>query len=150
MSSQLKAQITEDMKTAMRGGDKLRLGTIRMLMAAIKQREVDDRREMTDADVLQIAEKLIKQRREAAEQFASAGRGELEAKELDEARILTAYLPAQLSEAEIATVLEEVMQSTGASSVKDMGKVMNALRPRLQGRADMGQVSGLVKARLSG
>jgi uncharacterized protein len=144
----LKAQINEDMKAALRGGEKLRLGTIRMLMAAIKQREVDDRREMADGDVLQIVEKLIKQRREAAAQYATAGRGDLESKETEEAAILTAYLPAQLTDAEIKALLEEALQSTGATSVKDMGKVMNALRPKLQGRADMSQVSNLVKARL--
>lgn len=146
----LKAQINEDMKAAMRGGEKLRLSTIRMLMAAIKQREVDDRREMADAEVLQIVEKLIKQRREAAAQFATAGRAELEAKELEEAGILAGYLPAQLSEAEIRVLLEEAVQATGAAGMKDMGKVMNALRPKIQGRADMSQVSNLVKARLSG
>jgi hypothetical protein len=145
----LKAQINEDMKAAMRGGEKLRLSTIRMLMAAIKQREVDERREMADADVLQIVEKLIKQRREAAAQFATAGRTELEAKELEEAGHLAGYLPAQLSDSEIEGLLEEAVQSTGAAGMKDMGKVMNALRPKIQGRADMSQVSNLVKARLS-
>jgi uncharacterized protein YqeY len=150
MSMLLKAQVTEDMKAAMRGGDKLRLGTIRMLMAAIKQREVDDRREMTDAEVLQIIEKQIKQRREAATQFGTAGRTDLETKELEEARILAAYLPAQLTEAEIAALLAEAIAATGAAGVKDMGKVMNALRPKVQGRADMSQVSALVKARLAG
>jgi len=146
----LKARINDDMKAAMRGGEKLRLGTIRMLMAAIKQREVDDRREMADADVLQIVEKLIKQRREAATQFASAGRSELEAKETEEAAILAAYLPAALSDAEVRALVEEAVASTGAAGVRDMGKVINALRPKLQGRADMSQVSGLVKARLGG
>lgn len=146
----LKARINDDMKAAMRGGEKLRLGTIRMLMAAIKQREVDDRREMADGDVLQIVEKLIKQRREAAAQFASAGRSELEARENEEAAILAAYLPAALSDAEVHALVEEAVASTGAAGVRDMGKVMNALRPKLQGRADMSQVSGLVKARLGG
>lgn len=146
----LKAQINDDMKAAMRGGEKLRLGTIRMLMAAVKQREVDDRREMTDPEVLQIVEKLIKQRREAAAQFASGGRSDLESKELEEARLLAAYLPDQLSEAEIMAHLEATVLETGAAGMKDMGKVMNALRPKLQGRADMSQVSSLVKARLAG
>jgi uncharacterized protein YqeY len=150
MSTSLKAQVNEDMKAAMRGGEKLRLGTIRMLMAAIKQREVDERREMSDADVLQIAEKLIKQRREAAAQFASAGRTDLESKELEESQILAAYLPAQLSADEIQALLEAAITTTGAAGIKDMGKVMNALRPQIQGRADMSQVSGLVKARLAG
>ena len=107
----LKARVNEDMKAALRGGEKLRLGTIRMLMAAVKQREVDDRREMTDAEVLQIVEKLIKQRREAAAQFGSAGRTDLETKELDEARILADYLPAQLTEAEIRALLEEAIRA---------------------------------------
>ena len=146
----LKARVNEDMKAALRGGEKLRLGTIRMLIAAIKQREIDDRREMTDAEVLQIVEKLIKQRREAAAQFDSAGRTDLETKELAEARILADYLPAQLSEAEIRALLEEAIQTTGAAGMKDMGKIMNALRPAVQGRADMSQISNLVKARLSG
>ncbi len=146
----LKAQVNEDMKSAMRGGEKLRLGTIRMLMAAVKQREVDERREMTDGEVLQIVEKLIKQRREAATQFGSAGRTDLESKELEEARILTAYLPAQLSAPELTALLEEAIAGTGAAGMKDMGKVMNALRPKVQGRADMSQVSNLVKARLAG
>jgi uncharacterized protein YqeY len=144
----LKTQITDDMKSALRAGEKERLGTIRMLIAAIKQREIDDRKEMSDAEVLQITEKLIKQRREAAVQFAGAGRADLEKKELDEARILTAYLPAQLSEAEIGALIAAAVADTGAAGMKDMGKVMNALRPKIQGRADMAAVSNLVKARL--
>lgn len=150
MSSPLKTQITEDMKAALRGGEKLRLSTIRMLLAAIKQREVDERRDMTDADVLQIVEKLIKQRREAATQFADAGRTDLETKELDEIKFLTVYLPAQLGAVEITALLDEVIQATGATGAKDMGKVMGALKPKVQGRADMSQVSNLVKARLAG
>jgi hypothetical protein len=146
----LKSQINDDMKAAMRGGEKLRLGTVRMLLAAIKQREIDDRRELSDAEVLQIVEKLIKQRREAAAQFATGGRADLEAKEIEEAGVLSAYLPAQLSEAEITALLDETIRSTGAAGVKDMGKVMNALRPKVQGRADMSQVSNLVRARLAG
>jgi uncharacterized protein YqeY len=146
----LKARITDDMKAAMRGGEKLRLGNIRMLMAAIKQREVDDRRDMTDPEILQIVEKLIKQRREAATQFATGGRPELEAKELEEAALLSAYLPAQLTDAEIATLLDDAIRATGAAGIKDMGKVMNALKPRVQGRADMAQLSSLVRARLAG
>jgi hypothetical protein len=146
----LKARVNEDMKAALRGGDKLRLGTIRMLMAAVKQREVDDRREMTETEVLQIVEKLIKQRREAAAQFATGGRTDLETKELAEARILADYLPAQLNEAEILALLDAAIKSTGASGMKDMGKVMNELRPKVQGRADMSQLGNLVKARLAG
>lgn len=146
----LKTQVSDDMKSALRGGEKLRLTTIRMLLAAIKQREVDERRELSDGDILQIVEKLIKQRREAAAQFKSAGRSDLEARELEETRILSVYLPVQLTEAEIQTLLDAAMAETGAAGMKDMGKVMNVLRPRLQGRADMAQVSALLKAKLAG
>ncbi|MBW7931440.1 MAG: GatB/YqeY domain-containing protein [Gammaproteobacteria bacterium] len=145
----LKARITEDMKAAMRGGEKLRLGTIRMLMAAIKQREVDERQEMADADILQIIGKLIKQRREAATQFAAADRHELADKETAEAGVLAAYLPAQLDDNEILALIEEALASTGASGAQDMGKLMAALRPRVQGRADMSRLSQLVKERLN-
>jgi uncharacterized protein YqeY len=120
-----------------------------MLLAAIKQREVDDRRDMSDPEILQIVEKLIKQRREAAQQFAAGNRKDLEQKELDEAVILAAYLPAQLSEQEIGKLLDEAIASSGAAGIKDMGKVMNALKPQLQGRADMARVSALVRTRLS-
>lgn len=146
----LKARITEDMKTALRGGDKLRLGTVRMLLAAIKQREIDERRELADPDVLQVVEKTIKQRREAAVQFAAAARPELEARELEEVRVLAAYLPASLSAEELGALIETTVTALGASGVRDMGKVMNELRPKIQGRADMSQVSALVKARLGG
>ncbi len=146
----LKTQVSDDMKSALRGGEKLRLTTIRMLLAAIKQREVDERRELSDGDILQIVEKLIKQRREAAAQFKSAGRSDLEARELEETRILSVYLPVQLTEAEIQALLDAAMAETGAAGMKDMGKVMNVLRPRLQGRADMAQVSALLKAKLAG
>lgn len=146
----LKARITEDMKAALRGGEKLRLAAVRMLLAAIKQREVDERRELSDSDVLQVVEKAIKQRRESAAQFATAGRAELEARELEEARLLSQYLPARLSDAELSALIDAALEATGASNVKDMGKVMNELRPRVQGRADMAQVSNLVKARLAG
>lgn len=146
----LKARITEDMKAALRGGEKLRLAAVRMLLAAIKQREVDERRELSDGDVLQVVEKAIRQRRESAAQFATAGRAELEARELEEARLLSQYLPARLSDAELSALIDAALEATGASNVKDMGKVMNELRPRVQGRADMAQVSSLVKARLAG
>ena len=146
----LKAQIQEDMKAALRAGEKERLGTIRMLIAAVKQREIDERIELGDTDVLQIVDKLIKQRRESATQFAAAGRTDLEARELAEARILAGYLPAQLSEAEITALIEDAVSATAAAGIKDMSKVMAALRPKAQGRADMGRISGLVKARLGG
>jgi uncharacterized protein YqeY len=146
----LKAHIQDDVKKAMRAGDKARVTTLRMLVAAIKQREVDERIEADDALVLQITEKLIKQRREAAKQYAEAGREELEAKELAEAEILKAYLPEPLSDDELASMIDEVVAETGAASLRDMGKVMNALRKRAQGRADMGELSKQVKARLAG
>jgi uncharacterized protein YqeY len=148
--SLLKARIQDDMKSAMRAGEKERLVTIRMLLAAIKQREVDERSETTDTAVLQILEKLIKQRRESASQFASGNRPELEAKELGEITLLQAYLPAALSPAELDTLIRDVMAATGASSMKDMGKVMAALREKAQGRADFGTISERVKALLSG
>ena len=147
--SALKARIQDDMKSAMRAGDKERLGTIRMLLAAIKQREVDERTETTDTAVLQILEKLVKQRRESATQFAAGNRPDLEAKELSEITLLQAYLPAALSPAELDALIAEVMAATGASSMKDMGKVMTALREKAQGRADFATISERVKARLS-
>ena len=144
----LKDQIQDDMKSAMKAGEKLRLGTIRMLLAAIKQREVDERTPTTDAHVLAVVQKLIKQRREAATQFAGAGRSDLESRELAEAEILSAYLPRQLEAAEVAALIDEAIAATGATSIRDMGKVMAALRERAQGRVDMGQLSSQVKARL--
>jgi len=148
--SLLKSRIQDDMKSAMRAGDKERLVTIRMLLAAIKQREVDERTETTDTAVLQILEKLIKQRRESATQFAAGNRPDLEAKELGEIALLQAYLPEALSPAELDALIAEVMAATGASSMKDMGKVMAALREKAQGRADFATIGDRVKARLSG
>ncbi len=148
--SLLKSRIQDDMKAAMRAGDKERLVTIRMLLAAIKQREVDERTETTDTAVLQILEKLIKQRRESATQFAAGNRPDLEAKELAEIALLQAYLPEALSPAELDALIAEVMAATGASSMKDMGKVMAALREKAQGRADFATIGDRVKARLSG
>ena len=133
----------------MRAGDKPRVTTLRMLVAAVKQREVDERIEADDALVLQVTEKLIKQRREAAKQYAQAGRDELETKELAEAEMLRAYLPEPLGADELAAMIDEVIGETGATSPRDMGKVMNALRERVQGRADMSELSKLVKARLT-
>ena len=147
--SALKARIQDDMKAAMRGGEKERLATIRMLLAAIKQREVDERTETTDTAVLQILEKLIKQRRESATQFAAGNRPDLEAKELAEIALLQVYLPAALSPAELDALVREVMAATGASTMKDMGKVMAALREKAQGRADFGTIGERVKALLS-
>lgn len=146
----LKETVQADMKSAMRGGEKERLGQIRLLLAAIKQREIDERIELSDGDILQLVEKLVKQRREAASQFADANRQDLEKKELDEAEILKVYLPEPISEAELDTLITNVIASTGADSMRDMGKVMNAVREQAQGRADMSMVSAKVKNQLSG
>jgi len=146
----LKTRITEDMKTAMRARDKERLGTIRLIQAAIKQKEVDERIELDDSQVLAVLDKMVKQRRDSIEQFSKAGRQDLADKETAELAIIQEYMPAALSEAEVLAIIDEVISATGAASPRDMGKVMGALKPRLQGRADMGSVSGLVKSRLSG
>ena len=138
------------MKSAMRARDAERLGVIRMLLAAIKQREVDERTETTDTAVLQILEKLVKQRRESATLFAAGQRPDLEAKELAEIGVLQTYLPEALSPAELDALIGDVMAATGASSMKDMGKVMAALREKAQGRADFATIGERVKARLSG
>ena len=146
----LKDRIQDDMKAAMRGGEKDRLAVIRMLLAAIKQREVDERTDTTDTHVLQILEKLIKQRRESATQFAAGNRPDLEQKELGEAALLQTYLPQALSPAELDTLIDEVIKSTGAVTMKDMGRVMAALREQAQGRADFTTIGERVKARLGG
>ena len=145
----LKDQITEDMKAAMRAKDQPRLSAIRLLLAAMKQKEVDERVELADADVLSIIEKMLKQRRESIAQYESAGRKDLVEGEQFELKVLSEYLPQQLSETEIAEAIGAALAESGAAGVKDMGKVMALLKPRLAGRADMGKVSGLVKARLS-
>jgi hypothetical protein len=150
LSVPLKQQITEDMKTAMRAKDGARLSTVRLLLAAMKQKEVDERVELSDADILAILEKMIKQRRESIAQFEKAARQDLADKEKAEIQVLSAYLPQQLSDAEIQNEINSAISQTGASGAKDMGKVMAALKGRLAGRADMGKVSGLVKAKLSG
>jgi len=138
------------MKTAMRAKDSARLSAIRLILAAIKQKEVDERVEVTDPDVVGILEKMIKQRRESIAQFEKAARNDLADAEKFELGVLSGYLPQQLGDAEIQKEINSVIAGTGASGVKDMGKVMAALKPRLAGRADMGKVSALVKARLSG
>ena len=144
----LKDRLTEDMKTAMRAADKERLGTVRLALAAIKQREVDERVSLDDAQVLGVIEKMIKQRREAIAQFQSGGRADLVAKETAEIAVLQQYLPAQMSEAEIDALIAEAIQSTGAASVKDMGKVMAVVKPKAQGRTDMGALSARIKQKL--
>ena len=146
----LKEQIVTDMKDAMRAKEKDRLGVIRMLLAAIQSKEIDKRDELDDSEVMQVVEKLIKQRKDAAKQFADADRPDREAAELAEAEQLQVYLPEQLSEAELATMVDDVIASTGAGGMKDMGQVMATLREQAQGRADMGMLSGLVKAKLAG
>ena len=145
----LKAKITEDMKTAMKAKDAQRLSAIRLLLASIKQREIDERIELTDADVLGIVEKLIKQRRDSISQFQAANRQDLVDGETFELGVLSAYLPKQLSEAEVGEEVAKAIEETGAKGVPDMGKVMGLLKGRLAGRADMGKVSGLVRAKLS-
>ncbi len=145
----LKAQITEDMKTAMRAKDSVRLGAIRLLQSAIKQREVDERIELNDGDVIAIIEKMLKQRRDSIAAFESANRTDLVDIEKFEVTVLQGYLPQQLTEDEIKVILDQVIADTGAEGVKDMGKVMAAIKPLVAGKADMGKISGLIKARLA-
>jgi uncharacterized protein len=146
----LKERITDDMKAAMRAKDAQRLSAVRLLLAAMKQKEVDERIELGDADVLGIIEKMLKQRRESIAQFEKAGRNDLADQEKFEIGVLSAYLPQQMSEAEIAAAVAAAVSESGAAGVKEMGKVMALLKPRLAGKADMGKVSALVKARLGG
>ena len=146
----LRAQIAEDMKTAMRAKDAPRLSAIRLLLAALKQREVDERIELTDADVLAIIDKMIKQRRDSIEQFEKGARQDLADKEQFEITVLQGYMPAAMSAAEVDAAVTEAIASTGAKLMADMGKVMAVLKPGLAGRVDMGKVSALVKTRLAG
>ena len=150
MAMTLKERITEDMKTAMRSGEKDRLGVIRLLQAAIKQREVDERIVLDDAQVTSVLEKMIKQRKESVVAFEKGGRADLVAKENAEIAILQPYLPAQLSEAELDVLIADAIQSTGAASIKDMGKVMGLVKAKAAGKADMGAVGARIKARLGG
>ncbi len=146
----VKERITEDMKSAMRSGEKERLATIRMILAGIKQREVDERIQLDDVQTLSVIEKMVKQRRESIVQFEAGGRADLVAKENAELLILQSYLPQQLSDAEVTALIDEAITATGATSMKDMGKVVAQVKAAAQGRADMGAVSARVKARLSG
>ncbi len=148
--SALKQRITDDMKAAMKSGDKARLGVIRLILAALKQVEVDERIELDDTRVLAILDKMVKQRRDSVAQYESAGRTELAEQEKFEIGIIQDYLPQQLSEEEIAALIDEALAATGASSMKDMGKLMGWLKPKLQGRADMGAVSARIKQKLNG
>ncbi|RDH90633.1 MAG: glutamyl-tRNA amidotransferase [endosymbiont of Seepiophila jonesi] len=145
----LKQRILDDVKTAMKAKDKPQLGTLRLITAAIKQREVDERIELDDTQVLTILDKMIKQRRDSISQFEQAGR-ELAEQEQREIEVIQDYLPEGLSDAEIATMIDDAISATGASAMQDMGKVMGQLKPKMQGRADMGKVSGLVKQKLAG
>jgi uncharacterized protein len=145
----LKTRITEDMKTAMRARDSVRLGAIRLLQAAIKQREVDERIELDDTQVVEAIEKMLKQRRDSIEAYEKANRQDLVDVEKFEVSVLQTYLPQALTDDELKVILEKVITETAASGMKDMGKVMAAVKPLVIGRADMGKISGLIKARLS-
>ena len=144
----LKDRILQEVKDAMRAKDKPRLATLRMITAAIKQQEVDERIELNDTQVLALLDKMCKQRRESISQFEKAGRDDLIAQEVSELDIIQTYLPEQLSDDEIAALIDAAMTATGAASIKDMGKVMGQLKPKLQGRADMSAVSAMIKAKL--
>ena len=146
----LKERITEDMKTAMRSGEKDRLAVIRLLQAAIKQREVDERITLDDAQVTSVLEKMIKQRKESVVAFDKGGRADLVAKENSEIAVLQPYLPAQLSESELDALIADAISSTGAASIKDMGKVMGVVKAKAAGKADMGAVGARIKAKLGG
>ncbi|MEW5838226.1 MAG: GatB/YqeY domain-containing protein [Pseudomonadota bacterium] len=146
----LKQHLVDEMKAAMKSGDKPRLAVIRLIQAALKQKEVDERIELTDADVLAILDKMAKQRRESIEQYKAAARADLEEQEAYELGVIQSYLPAPLSDAEIDALIAQAIATSGASSVREMGAVMNQLRPQLQGRADMSLVSARIKAALGG
>jgi len=145
----LKNRIKEDMIAAMKSGDKRRLGAIRLILAAIKQREVDERIELDDTNVLAVLDKMVKQRRDSIEQYENAGRNDLAEQESFEISVLSGYMPAALTEAEIDALIEQAIDTAGASTVKDMGKVMALIKPKAQGRADMGKISAKVRDRLA-
>lgn len=144
----LKARLTDDMKAAMKGGDKERLGVIRLVNAAIKQREVDERIVLDDTQVLAVLEKMLKQRKDSITQYEGAGREDLAAVERFEMGVIETYLPAQLPDAEVEAIVAKAIADSGASSAKDMGKVVGLVKPQVAGRADMGKVSALIKAKL--
>ena len=146
----LKQRLQDEMKAALKAGDKRRLGVIRLINAAIKQREVDERTELDDAQVLAVLDKMVKQRRDSITQYTEAGREDLAEQERYEVEICRTYLPAAMSDDEIAVVVQEAVEATGAASMRDMGKVMAIVKPKVQGLADMGAVSALVKRRLAG
>jgi hypothetical protein len=144
----LKQQLTDAMKAAMKGGDKARLGVVRLMLAAVKQREVDERIELDDSQVLAVLDKMIKQRRDSIQQYSDAGRDELAAQEAAEIEVIQEFLPEGLSDDEITAIIDAAIAETGAESMRDMGKVMGVVKPQVQGRADVGKVSGLVKQKL--
>ena len=144
----LKQRIQDDMKAAMKAGDKRSLGVVRLILAAIKQREVDERIELDDTQVLAVLDKMVKQRRDSIRQYGDAGRDDLVAVEAAEIEVIQEFLPSALSEEEIGAIIEAAIAETGAESMRDMGKVMGIVKPKVQGRADVGQVSGLVKQKL--
>ncbi len=146
----LKTRITEDMKAAMKAKDAQRLGTVRLLLSAMKQREVDERIELSDADILAILEKMLKQRRDSIAQYEAGGRQDLADVEKFEISVLSGYMPQQLSAEEVAAAVAEAITAAGATGPQDMGKVMAVLKPKLAGKADIGAVSALVKAKLAG
>jgi uncharacterized protein YqeY len=150
LSMTLRDRIREDMKTALRAKDAARLSAVRLLLAAIKQREVDERVELTDADVVAVIDKMLKQRRDSIRQYGNAGRQDLVRAEEFEVQVLSSYMPSGLSDAEVEAAVAEAIATTEAQSAQDMGKVMSALKSRLAGRADMAKVSALVRAKLAG
>ena len=147
--SELKTRINDDVKSAMRAKEKDRLGALRLITAAIKQKEVDERIELDDTGVLAVLEKMVKQRKDSIDQYTKAGRDDLIAREQYELDLIQTYLPEQMSEAEIEAIVTEVVAATGATEMKDMGKVMGQVKPKVQGKADMGLVSKIVKSKLS-
>ena len=144
----LKQQITDAMKAAMKGGDKARLAVVRLMLAAIKQREVDERIELDDSQILAVLDKMVKQRRDSIQQYGDAGRDDLVAQETAEIEVIQEFLPAALSDDEISAIIDAAIAETGAQGMRDMGKVMGIVKPKVQGRADVGQVSGRVKQKL--
>ncbi len=146
----LKLRIQDDMKAAMKAGEKRRLGAVRLILAAIKQKEVDERKELSDADVLSVLEKMLKQRRDSISQYEQAARHDLAEQEAFEVGVIQEYMPAALGEAEVMALIDAAIAATGAKAMADMGKVMAQVKPQIQGRADMGAVSALVKKRLAG
>jgi uncharacterized protein YqeY len=150
MAMALREKLNEDIKTAMKAREQDKLGALRLMLAAVKQREVDERITLDDAGVIAVVEKMIKQRKDSIAQYEKAARQDLADKEKFEIGVIESYLPQQLSQAEIDAIVAEAIQSTGAKSAADMGKVMGVVKPKLAGRADMGKVSGMVKAKLAG